>query len=172
MNKLDKLAKKYDADKWGKHHYTPFYYKLLKDRQKSLKKVLEVGVAEGASLRMWRDFFPNAQIYGADIAPKRVTEIYSRTSIIECDQSVERDLSDLIKETGSDIDLFIDDGSHVPDHQVFTCLTLMPLLDKGVIYIIEDVINPSIFNKFNKYESEMHKFGKRSDDRIIIVRHR
>ena len=96
MNKLDKLAEKYKTDKYGKHHYTKVYYDLFKDRQRSVKKVIEMGIAEGASLRMWRDFFPNAQIYGADIDIKKVPEIYSRTHLLKCDQSRAEDLSWLI----------------------------------------------------------------------------
>ncbi len=174
MNKLDKLAQTYGTDKWGKHHYTPFYYKLFKDRQQSVKKVVEMGAGEGAGLFMWRGFFPNAMIYSGEIEDTRLFET-GRVKVIKCDQFVKEDLVKLIKETGSDIDLFVDDGSHIPEHQIFTCVTLMPLLDKGVIYIIEDVSDADILfalDDFNKYTCEIHRLGRRYDDRLIVVRHR
>ena len=62
---LCKLALKYRSDKCpkrGKHTYTPYYYDLLKNKKRSTKKVLEIGIGKGASLKMWRDFFPNAKI--------------------------------------------------------------------------------------------------------------
>ena len=178
MNDLDKLAIKYGADKWGKHHYTPVYYDLFKDKRESVKKVLEIGVAEGASLFMWRDFFPNAVIYGAEIDMQRVVAMHKedRIEVMQCDQSLKEDLEFLIESYGSDIDLIVDDGSHNPEHQVFTALILLPLLKKGVVYIIEDVADETIFNDLFNSNMEwqgslrMIKVGKRYDDRLIIIK--
>ena len=83
---LCEIAFKYGADKCPQigHMYTPFYYEFLKDKRQSFKKVVEFGVGNkryyraipnyfiGASLRMWRDFFPNSQVYGADIAKESI----------------------------------------------------------------------------------------------------
>lgn len=166
------LALKYGADKWGKHHYTPVYYDLFKDKREKVKKVVEIGTGEGASMKMWRDFFPKAKIYGADIDIKRVPEIYSRMSLVSCDQTKESDLKNLLKETGKNINLFVDDGSHKPEDQVFTCNKLMPLLKKGVIYVIEDVADPSITKQLDAWDWELVRVGKRYDDQLIIVRHK
>src|SRR3989344_4764947 len=127
ITKLFKIAYKYGTDKCPqiKHSYTPFYYKLLNRRRKSIKKVLEIGIGyyktmqdvaviydrglkryyhRGASLKMWRDFFPNAQIYGADIRPETIFED-ERIKTYLCDERKEKDLIRLIEKTGSDIDL-------------------------------------------------------------------
>ncbi len=169
LNKLDELALKYGTDKWGKHHYTPFYFDLFKDRCESVKKILEIGVGEGAGLRMWQDFFPNARIFGADNLQQRIFS-ESRIEVFLCDQSSEEDLANLIKKTGSDLDLVVDDGSHIPEHQVFSCLTLMPLLSQETVYIIEDVADPTIADKLKGYDCQVLKVGKRYDDRIIMAR--
>lgn len=148
---LCKLAFKYGADKCPKigHMYTPFYYEFLKDRRLKIKKVLEIGVGNwrqyhyipnyyvGASLRMWRDFFPNAWIYGADIASDSIFED-ERLSTYYCDETKEEDIKKLIEKTGTDIDLVIDDANHHMGPQIFLFQTLMPLLNKKVTYIIED----------------------------------
>src|SRR5258708_5129751 len=103
-NVLDDLALKYGADKSPqiKHTYTPYYYDLLKDRRLSIKKVLEIGAGEGAGLRMWRDFFPNAQIYSAESEDSRIIK-EDRIEVLKCDQSKLEDLEALMAKIGSDI---------------------------------------------------------------------
>lgn len=170
MDTLTKLAIKHKTDKWGKHHYTPFYYNLFKDRRESVKKVLEIGVGEGASLRMWRDFFPNAMIYGADNDKSRIF-IDPPIQVFRCDQSKTADLRRLIEKTGRDIDLVVDDGSHEPEDQLGTYLEVIQKLDKPSIYVIEDVADPQIVKDFcDDLDFQVIKCGKRYDDRLIIVK--
>ena len=114
MDDLSKLAFKYGTDKTPeiKHPYTPFYYELLKDKRKTIKTVLELGIGtydtmqhvrvvydprlkrdyhRGASLKMWRDFFPNAQIYGADISKEAMFKGKRITTLL-CDETKKEDL--------------------------------------------------------------------------------
>jgi hypothetical protein len=67
MTPLCLLAKKYGTDKYRAHAYTPIYYRLLGERAATIKRVLEIGIGKGRGLRMWRDFFPAAEIVGVDI---------------------------------------------------------------------------------------------------------
>ena len=189
---LCKLALKYGTDKCPKikHSYTPYYYKLLKGRKRSIKKVLEIGVGYptdmkhcvyygrpyqvGASLRMWRDFFPNAMVYGCDIAPQAIFED-DRIKTFYCNQGDELGLDELIEKTGTDIDLVIDDGSHECGHQISTCLHLMPKLKKSAIYIIEDVSSTrlvvgSMRAKFKNVKLAKFKSVKTQDDNLVIVK--
>lgn len=169
MDTLTELAIKYGTDKWGKHHYTPVYYDLFKNKREAVKKVLEIGSAEGAGVRMFRDFFPNATIYGAEIENWRLfTE--ERIQIIECDQTSLTDIHNLLEITGVDIDLVVDDGSHKPQDQLFTFLRIFPALKEGAIYVIEDVADESIAKKMKKFKPQVMKVGKRYDDRLIICR--
>lgn len=165
---LCKLAFKYGSDKRihrGKHSYTQYYYKLLKGIRNKVKKVLEIGIGEkAASLRMWQDFFPNAKIYGADYRESFLINA-SRIESILCDQRRGNHLKNLIEKTGPDIDLVIDDGSHRPRDQVFTCLTLMPLLKKDAIYVIEDVDDHSITERLTQYDV-------RVGNTLVVVRHK
>jgi hypothetical protein len=185
---LCELAYKYKTDKCPQihHFYTTFYYELFKDSIESVKKVVEIGIGHpdqfltddyriGASLKMWRDFFPNAQIYGADILPSTMFQD-NRIETILCDETKTADLENLIKHTGSDIDLFIDDGLHARGIQINTCLTLMPLLQDKVVYVIEDIYHPQhIMRRLGgMYSCELiegiKRRGKRSSDKLIIVR--
>ncbi len=168
---LTQLAQKYNCDKWGKHHYTPIYYELFRDKRMSIKKVLEIGVGEGAGVRTFAEFFPNATLFGAEIDPKRIWNKDS-VEIFLCDQSSRPDLESLIQKTGPDLDVVIEDGSHVPEHQVFTCRILMPLLKKNVIYIIEDVWDPKIVNQLTDYDCNLITVGTRYDDKLLSIRHK
>lgn len=171
MEDLTQLAKKYGADKAGKHHYTDFYSQIIGDPM-LVRKIVEIGTGEGASLKMWKDFFTNAHIYGVDIDPTRVKEEIERTTILQCDQSNKDELIALVNKTGTDVDFWIDDGSHKPEDQVQTALTVMPLLKKDSIYVIEDVADPHIISELVQPEFnviQMVKLGKRYDDRLIII---
>lgn len=192
---LCKLAMKYGSDKCPqfRHTYTPFYYQILKDKRRQIKKVLEMGIGYqpgmpqkkvyfdpnlqrhyhlGASLYMWRDFFANAKIYGADIHPEVMFKD-ERIKTFLCDETNKNDLEDLIKKTGSDIDLFIDDGNHHQEYQIFMCKTLMPLLNKKVIYVIEDVISPQeIVNALYEYDCSIPELpppSRKSRDNMLII---
>jgi hypothetical protein len=159
---LCELGYKYGTDKCPqiKHSYTPIYYELLKDRRFSIKKVLEVGIGlyrknhhqpeqvfqngiqqylrRGASLYMWRDFFPNAQIYGADNRPETIFADERITTFL-CDERLQEDMEKLVENIGSDIDFVVDDASHHVADQILLAQNLLPLLKKDVLYIIEDV---------------------------------
>jgi predicted O-methyltransferase YrrM len=167
------LAFQYGTDKCPqiKHHYTEVYYEMFKDRQEDVKKVVEIGVGTGASLYMWRDFFPNAMIYGADILPELLFED-ERIKTFHCDQRVHGDLMNLIEKTGAGIDLFIDDGSHRPEDQVLTCLNMMPLLQENAIYVIEDAGRAGIIHDLSQFDCHKIGFADRvyRDDRLIVVR--
>ena len=72
QNDLDRLALLHGADKFGVHAYTPHYHSRfasLRDRELT---VLEMGIGgyadphAGGASRMWRDYFPRAQIHGLD----------------------------------------------------------------------------------------------------------
>jgi len=53
--------------------------------------------------------------------------------------NIRKDLKRVVAHTGTDVDLIIDDGSHVLEDQIFSCKTLLPMFQKHLIYIIEDI---------------------------------
>ena len=175
-DELTELAIKYRSDRHpgSKHSYTPYYYELFKPKQKEIKKILEIGVGEGRGLRMWRDYFSNAMVYGAENMPERIFS-EERIEVIPCDVTKRENLLELLLRIGTDIDIVIDDASHKPEDQIFTCLTLMQFIKRDVIYIIEDVADPTIVEKLTKYDLEVPSLEPkktRYDDRLIVVRHK
>lgn len=187
---LCEIAYKYGTDKCPQvvHSYTPFYHAMFRPGSDRVRKVVELGIGyagdmeppspphyvTGASLLMWRDFFPNATVYGADIQPLAMF-MAERVRTILCDERKRSNLENLIRWTGSDVDIFIDDGIHRKREQIFVARTILPLLGKKAVYIVEDVRAPeAVIEALPEYDCRMVKFqkGKRRDDCLVIVRHR
>ena len=153
MTPLCELAKKHETDKGGRHlrygggdsdtchEYTPVYWDLLGEKREVVRHVLEIGINAGCSLRMWKDFFPNADIVGLDNNEYTLfTE--DRIQTILADQSSEISLvvaMGHVPLTKPCFDLIVDDGSHEPSHQIVTMRTLLPFLRRDGIYVIEDL---------------------------------
>ena len=83
---------------------------------------------------MWDDFFthPDAQIYGADIVKKGGID---ENRIIQADQGNYNDLLKLQQKGPWNV--VVDDGSHLPEHQLLTFRRLFPSITPGGLYIIE-----------------------------------
>ena len=69
---LNEINKKFGTDKGGKHCYLERYYEpTFSPIRESTKKLLEIGVYEGASIRLWREYFSSAEIFALEILQKR-----------------------------------------------------------------------------------------------------
>ncbi len=99
--------------------------------------MLEIGTEENKSLYMWQNYFPKAKIYGLDIGNELK---YEQGEIFKGDQSDVEVLKDISKKMGGKLDFIIDDGSHVPEHQILGFNYLFNnVLKEGGVYIIEDI---------------------------------
>ena len=105
--------------------------------------ILEIGVGGyedpytgGNSLRMWKSYFPFSKIYALDIHEKSFLQ-ENKIKIFKGSQVDFKFLDDIINEIG-EVDLIIDDGSHINKHVIETFEYLFPRLKKGGIYVIED----------------------------------
>lgn len=142
MNELSKLALLYNTDKGVDFHgYTEIYHKYFKKLGEQPLTLLEIGVGGytdpnkgGESLRMWADYFPDAQIHGVDICEKKLE---GRFTTHKGDQTDKDFLSDLIGRIGIP-DIIIDDGSHINAKTRQTFEILFPLLQEVGVYVIED----------------------------------
>jgi SAM-dependent methyltransferase len=172
VTELCKLGEKYLVDKapkFGGHTYTPQYHALLSSLRNDTKLLLEIGIGNiplmkgltaesykpGASLRMWRDYFSNAQIIGCDILPEVMFTDKNITTFIT-DQSNVKSLEFLIsnvKKFEEFADIIVDDGSHEEAHQVISFKTLWKLLKPNGIYIIEDILT-TFFNRIKNLPAE------------------
>jgi len=138
---LEEIGRKHGTDKVD-HQYLPHYdwrFSTVRDDAVSL---LEIGVMDGKSLRMWKEYFPSGKIYGIDV---RQSSCFSEDRI-ECfcgRQQDARFLSNVLSRTGL-LDIVVDDGSHRGKDHVASFKALWPGLKFGGWYCIEDC--QSLFN--------------------------
>lgn len=166
------MGLKYVADKSALvyHSYTPFYHALWNHKRHDIKRVFELGINAGASHRMWEEYFPHAEIVGADFQPHLLFD-EGRIKSYYCDQSKAESLEELKEKIGKNFDIMIDDGSHVPSDQLLTAKMLVPLLAKGGIYVIEDVADGGDENILKEFPgSEFFPFQPdHSLDNLILI---
>lgn len=162
---LTALCDKYGSDKgsfgtkevpynWPAHNYVDYYSRIFGQFRENVNKVFECGIGTnnldfpsnmsktgkpGASLRVWRDYFPNAQIYGADIDRNILfNEERIRTHYI--DQLSEHDIAEFWNWTvEKDFDIIIDDGLHTFEGGRTLFVNSIQQLAPNGVFIIEDV---------------------------------
>ena len=178
MTDLCLLGIKYQSDKAqgvGKHNYTPDYHEILSPYRNNIKNMLEIGIgyydlmvkvvgvnySKGASLRMWREYFPNAHIHGCDINEECMFEAERITTHL-CDQNDRKSLVKTIEKVGTP-QFIIDDGSHYIRHQEKSFEVLWKYLENGGIYIIEDIAK--------KYLERIKGLADNKEDCNVIWEH-
>ena len=136
MEDFARLAEISGSDKYSHHGYHRFYPYHLERFRQSEGNILEIGINTGSSLRLWKDYFGKAFIHGADIG---FFEEGDRYKVHQVDQSDRNDLDRLCKAVGQAF-FVIDDGSHIPGHQISSFdMIFDSVVEPGGIYIIEDI---------------------------------
>lgn len=140
---LTALATAHGTDKWGRHRYTIHYERHLAAFRERDIRLLEIGVGGhkakrlgGASLRMWKAYFPRAEIIGLDLYDKSSLS-EERITILQGDQG-DAEVMRRIGETYGPFDVIIDDGSHENAHVITSFRALFPFLAEGGVYVVED----------------------------------
>jgi hypothetical protein len=144
LGDLTRLARYFDSDKAGGHHYTQHYETHFGPVRRKPLTVLEIGVggnedpaSGGASLRMWKAYFPHARIVGIDLYDKRSHDAH-RIKTYRGSQADPAFLQRVVDEIGQP-DIVIDDGSHRCEHVIVSFRTLFPRISHGGIYVCEDL---------------------------------
>lgn len=123
-------------------HYLPAYESALAPFRSRPIRMLEIGVARGGSLQMWRRFLhPESTIVGIDIDPstQQFDDPSQRVHVRLGSQTDISFLRDVTKEFGP-FDVILDDGSHMNSHIVLTFQHLFPMgVAAGGIYMVEDL---------------------------------
>ncbi len=129
-------------------HKEPHFIEAYKKHFEGIKplRVLEIGVQNGGSLKIWRDFFPDAEIVGVDVDEKCKQYEGGNIKVVIGDQASVKFL-----ETLGNFDIIIDDGGHYMTQQQVSLKTLMLQLNKGGLYVIED-LHTSYWKQFQDIE--------------------
>jgi hypothetical protein len=140
MNDLEKYFRLNDKriiHKW-KHYFDIYDRHFSKYRNKDII-ILEIGVSQGGSLQMWKDYFGDrAKIFGIDINPscKELEEENIKIFIgSQSDRIFLRDLKTKIPQ----IDILIDDGGHSMAQQIVSYEELFNHIKEDGVYLCEDL---------------------------------
>ena len=169
---LAQLMNKYGSDKGGAtnhHNYADYYSTLFSNQRFKIKNFLELGLGTDdknmasnmsslsgkplASVRAWRDYFPNAQIFGADIDIK-ILKKEERINTFYVDQTDPKTINELFFNIGiTNFDIILEDGLHEFNANICFFENSIQYLAKDGTYIIEDVYykdKKKFINYFNK----------------------
>jgi hypothetical protein len=138
MSLLYSLSEKHKTNKsW--HGYMSFYEKLLDPIRLDVTHMLEIGIDQGSSLKVWKEYFPKSAIFGIDLV---IPDCVKNAEYV-CgvgDQSNPADLQKLLRQWGNpQFDCIIDDGGHTVKQQRVSIETLWSSVRPGGYYIIEDL---------------------------------
>jgi hypothetical protein len=206
-NDFAKLCHKYGSDKgsapgtYGEHvlrrkvhNYADLYTFIFENIRPNVRAVFECGIGTnneeltssmgalgkpGASLRVWRDYFPNAQIIGADIDADCLFE-EDRIRTFELDQTDPKAIKNTLNKIETKLfDIVIDDGLHTFEGGKILFENLIDSLAINGTYIIED-INPWDMLAFQEYFKHgnyvvyfvhlLRKISSLSDNSVIVIR--
>ncbi len=128
-----------DSDKHYWHRYVDIYRAAFAGLG-AVRRVIEFGVLRGASIRWLAGCFPDAEIIGADILPMQSCwPREARISYRQIDQADRAGIRRMLDGIAGNLDLVIDDGSHVPRHQAACLAEGMSRLRPTGLYILEDI---------------------------------
>jgi hypothetical protein len=157
FKKYESVSNYEGTDKDTLHAYGPLYERLFAPIKDSCKDFLEIGVFSGASLAAFADFFEHAQLIGIDIDLSRLKfgKDHPRIAVHQMDGTQAASASQL----GRQFDVILDDGSHLPNHQVASLDVFAPYLKPDGMYVIEDINGAYVHDLKPRLESTAKKHG-------------
>jgi len=151
-NFFHQLCEQHGSDK-GKHGYDIQYTRLFENRRHENLRILEIGVGQGSSVRVWCEYFPNADIFMIDTNETHRRRAGDRVRIFIGDQANRDFLRHVVAATGAQYDLIVDDGGHQMHQQQTSFAELFPTVVPNGVYVVEDLetsSNPQRFNPTNQ----------------------
>jgi len=159
---LCEIMNRHGSDKGAGHHnYTKVYHALFQHLREKEMNMLEIGIGTinpnipssmrgtpwayqpGSSLRGWREYFGNAQIYGCDV-DRDILINDERIETFHIDQTDDQSVIEALyndKMKPVMFDVIIDDGLHMFQFNIRVLKLLYHKLLPGGIYVIEDILD-------------------------------
>lgn len=159
-SELCEIGKKYDTDKSSQrsnvtnsrhcHPYTLFYDTLFKNKKNELLEIAELGILDGSSLLMWREYFKKANIYGFEYNDSLINHFKQkydneRITLSHIDVTNEESIKQAFSNSNIQYDIIIEDTTHYFEDQIRVIKNIYQYLKPGGILIIED-----IFKSYNE----------------------
>ena len=190
---LCKIMNKNGSDKGSGHNYTKFYHHIFKSMRDKQLNILEIGVGTvnpgmksnmcfsygyipGASHRGWAEYFNNSTIYGCDIDRNIVTNVdternkYFYLNQLDLPTIKTQFYEGEFKNTMFDI--IIDDGLHDFPVNYNVLNLLLPRVNEGGYYIVEDIynFNPELVDGIEKSQYvKLYSPTNNFDNNLFVV---
>lgn len=149
-------------------HYLDIYHRHFSRFRGQSPVVLEIGVYDGGSLDMWRDYFgPGCRLYGVDVEERCRALAGPDTTMLIGDQA-DRDFLARVRNELPRIDILIDDGGHRMNQQITTFEELFPHVADDGVYLCED-LHTSYWQDFDggyREPGSFVEFSKRLIDQL------
>lgn len=166
VSELCEIGKKYDTDKSSQrtnisdsrhcHPYTLFYDGLFRSKKDESLNIAELGILDGASLRMWQEYFPSANIYGFEYNNNFIDNFKQnfnndRITISNIDVTNADNIIKTFGELNVLYDIIIDDTTHEFVDQIRIIYNTYQYLKPGGVLIIEDIFKSYNENSYINY---------------------
>ncbi len=199
-SELCEIGRKYDTDKSAHrdnvtdsrhcHPYTLFYDGLFRSRKKEPLNIAELGILNGASLLMWREYFENAELYGFEFNPILIDHFKQnfnndRITLSNIDVTNKTSIIKAFSNLNVMYDIIVEDTTHQFEDQIKVIENTYQYLKPGGILIIEDIfkayneldyikrLKPILHHFQNYYFVELDSINRNStgwnNDKLFIL---
>jgi predicted O-methyltransferase YrrM len=166
------IGKKYDTDKSSQrenvtdyrhcHPYTLFYDSLFTSKKNDNLTIAELGILNGSSLRMWQEYFPNANIYGFENNYDLISDFKNnynneRIALHYVDVKIKTSIELAFSNINQMYDIIIEDTTHEFEDQIRTIESVYSYLKPGGVLIIEDIFKDINVKKKRKELDKIEK---------------
>jgi len=125
-----------EIHKWD--HYFDVYERYFHKYRGQELNVLEIGVAHGGSIQLWKKYFgPKLKLYAIDVNPECKKFEEENVTIFIGSQSDKKFLQEVLSQIPK-MDIIIDDGGHTMIQQIVSFEALYLQLVEGGLYLVED----------------------------------
>jgi predicted O-methyltransferase YrrM len=153
-SELCEIGRKYDTDKSSQrnnvtntrhcHPYTLFYENLFRNKKNENLKIAELGILDGSSLLMWREYFTNSQIYGFEYNNDLINNFKrkfnnDRITLSNIDVTNKYSIAKSFSDLNILYDIIIEDTTHQFEDQIRVIENTYKYLKPGGILIVEDI---------------------------------
>jgi len=171
-----------ETDKGSVHSYIDVYQELFSIQRVAAKNVLEIGLFQGHSMRMWEQYFIYADVHGIDCSDQPIGGLADlRPMIAEGTHKIhimDATSQEQIDDEFGDMkfDVVIDDGNHNVNSQLQTIEIFKPRMNQGGIIVIEDIqdINNFSWSFYGSHDDveiiDLRKIKNRYDDVLVILK--
>ena len=166
-------------DKGGTHSYLSTYETLFSPFRNGCT-MMEMGTAQGMSLKLWDKYFINSTIIGVDLSfpfdgLRLIQDGVNKIRLVE-GNCTKIDFLQELQELQEFYDIVIDDASHMGEDQIKTFNLVKPYMKKGGVYIIEDILNidvmrPVLLSLHSNCEIiDLRNVKGRFDDVLVVYK--